>query len=109
MMLGVNFRRQARVCLRLAEACDDHHLADRLKAMAADLLSKADETEEFPAENAPASRLIACDVAPRGRSGSRLVLPVVERNNPVGMPLGRNSSLCKLIEGCGKRPLRRTE
>ena len=53
MIFGVNFRRQARVCLRLAEACDDRHLAERLKAMAADLLSKAEETEEFPKENAP--------------------------------------------------------
>ena len=53
MMFGVNFRRQARVCLRLAEACDDQHLAERLKDMAADLFSKADETEEFPTENVP--------------------------------------------------------
>jgi hypothetical protein len=53
MILGVNFRHQARVCLRLAEACDDPHLAERLKAMAADLFSKADEIEEHPNENAP--------------------------------------------------------
>jgi hypothetical protein len=52
MILEANFRRQARVCLRLAEACDDQHLAARLKAMAADLISKADETEERPNENA---------------------------------------------------------
>jgi hypothetical protein len=48
MIFGVNFRRQARVCLGLAEACDDQHLAERLKAMAADLLAKAEETEERP-------------------------------------------------------------
>jgi hypothetical protein len=53
MIFGVNFRRQARVCLRLAEACDDQHLAERLKAMADDLFSKADESEECPHENAP--------------------------------------------------------
>jgi hypothetical protein len=52
MIFGANFRRQAHVCLRLAEACDDQHLAERLKAMAADLFSKADETEERPNENA---------------------------------------------------------
>jgi hypothetical protein len=51
MIFGVHFRRQALVCLRLAEACDDQHLADRLKAMAADLFSKASETEERPYEN----------------------------------------------------------
>jgi hypothetical protein len=50
MIFGANFRRQAHVCLRLAEACDDQHLAERLKAMAADLFSKADETEERPNE-----------------------------------------------------------
>jgi hypothetical protein len=27
MLLGVDFRRQARVCARLAEECDDRHLA----------------------------------------------------------------------------------
>ena len=52
MIFGANFRRQARVCLRLAKACDDHHLAERLKAMAVDLLSKADETEARSQENA---------------------------------------------------------
>jgi hypothetical protein len=52
MIFGANFRRQARVCLRLSESCDDQHLAERLKAMAADLLSKADETEELPTEKA---------------------------------------------------------
>jgi hypothetical protein len=52
MIFGANFRRQAHVCLRLAEDSDDQHLAERLKAMAADLFSKADETEERPNENA---------------------------------------------------------
>jgi predicted regulator of Ras-like GTPase activity (Roadblock/LC7/MglB family) len=52
MIFGTNFRRQAHVCLRLAETCDDQHLAERLTAMAADLFSKADETEERPNENA---------------------------------------------------------
>jgi hypothetical protein len=50
MIFGANFRRQAHVCLRLAEDSDDQHLAERLKAMAADLFSKADETEERPNE-----------------------------------------------------------
>jgi hypothetical protein len=51
MIFGTPFRRQARVCLRLADNCDDQHLAERLKAMAADLLSKAEETEGRPYEN----------------------------------------------------------
>jgi hypothetical protein len=51
MIFGAHFRRQALVCLRLAEACDDQHLADRLKDMAADLFSKAGETEERPYEH----------------------------------------------------------
>jgi hypothetical protein len=52
MIFGANFRRQAHFCLRLAENCNDQHLAERLKAMAADLFSKAVETEECPNENA---------------------------------------------------------
>lgn len=48
MMFGLDFRRHARVCARLAEECDDHYLADRLKAMASDLLAIADDLEETP-------------------------------------------------------------
>ena len=44
----MDFRRQALVCARLAEDCDDRCLADRFKKMAADLLSKADDCEELP-------------------------------------------------------------
>jgi len=50
MLLAVDFRRQARVCARLAEDCDDRCLAERLKAMASDLLAKADDFEELPGE-----------------------------------------------------------
>jgi hypothetical protein len=50
MILGQDLRRQARVCARLAEDCDDQNLAERLKIMAADLLAKADDFEELPSE-----------------------------------------------------------
>ncbi len=50
MILGENLRRQARVCARLADDCDDQNLAERLKNMAADLLAKADDFEELPSE-----------------------------------------------------------
>ena len=50
MVLAMDFRRQALVCARLAEDCDDWRLADRLRAMSADLLSKADACEELPSE-----------------------------------------------------------
>lgn len=50
MLFGLDFRRHARVCARLAEECDDHYLADRLKAMASDLLAIADDLEETPAK-----------------------------------------------------------
>ena len=46
MLLAVDFRRQARVCARLAEECDDLRLAERLRRMASDLLAKADDFEE---------------------------------------------------------------
>lgn len=48
MLPAVDFRRQARVCARLAEDCDDKRLAERLKTMASDLLAKADDFEELP-------------------------------------------------------------
>jgi len=50
MLLAVDFRRQARVCARLAEDCDDERLAERLKTMASDLLAKADDFEELPSQ-----------------------------------------------------------
>jgi len=52
MLLAMDFRRQARVCARLAEDCDDRRLAERLRRMASDLLAKADEFEELPQERA---------------------------------------------------------
>jgi hypothetical protein len=49
MIFAANWRRQARVCARLAEDCEDQHLAEQLRLMAADLAAKADEVEELPA------------------------------------------------------------
>ena len=46
MVLAVDLRRQARVCTRLADECEDKHLAERLRAMARDLMAKADDFEE---------------------------------------------------------------
>jgi hypothetical protein len=46
MHLAQDFRRQARVCARLADDCDDPRLADRLRAMASDLLAKAEELKD---------------------------------------------------------------
>ena len=46
MLLAMDFRRQAGVCARLAEECDDLRLAERLRRMASDLLEKADDFEE---------------------------------------------------------------
>jgi hypothetical protein len=48
MIFAADWRRQARVCARLAEDCEDRHLAERLRLMAADLDAKADEVEELP-------------------------------------------------------------
>jgi hypothetical protein len=52
MLLAMDFRRQARVCARLAEECDDRRLAERLKKMASDLLAKADDFEAIPGQSA---------------------------------------------------------
>lgn len=48
MIFAGDWRRQARVCARLAEDCEDQYLAERLRLMAADLAAKADEVEERP-------------------------------------------------------------
>jgi hypothetical protein len=50
MIFAADWRRQARVCARLAEDCEDRHLTERLKFMSADLAAKADEAEELSAE-----------------------------------------------------------
>jgi hypothetical protein len=54
MLLAMDFRRQARVCARLAEECDDRRLAERLKKMASDLLAKADDFEAIPSHQSAA-------------------------------------------------------
>ena len=43
MVLAMDFRRQAQVCARLAEDCEDQRLAERIRKMATDLLTKADD------------------------------------------------------------------
>ena len=50
MVFAVDLRRQASVCARLADDCEDRHLADRLRAMAESLAAKADDIEELPSE-----------------------------------------------------------
>jgi hypothetical protein len=50
MMFAGNWRRQARVCARLAEDCEDQYLAERLRLTAVNLAVKADEVEELPTE-----------------------------------------------------------
>jgi len=50
MIFAADWRRQARVCARLAEDCEDQNLAERLRLMAADLAAKADEVEELNTE-----------------------------------------------------------
>jgi hypothetical protein len=50
MTFAADWRRQAAVCARLAEDCEDQHLAERLRLMAANLAAKADEVEDVPSE-----------------------------------------------------------
>ena len=52
MVLAMDFRRQAQVCVRLAEDCEDRRLAERFRKMAADLLAKADDFEELQSTRA---------------------------------------------------------
>ena len=60
MIFGIHFRRQARVLASIA-GLRRSGLAERLEAMAADLLSKADETEDCQPNPRPIGRRIACD------------------------------------------------
>jgi hypothetical protein len=45
MFLGRTLREQAQVYTRMAQECDDKHLAERLYAMARNLRTMADDTE----------------------------------------------------------------
>jgi hypothetical protein len=58
MLFAMDFRRQAAVCVRLAEECDDRNLAERLKSMASDLIAKADKAEETPGEQLRSQSLL---------------------------------------------------
>jgi hypothetical protein len=51
MFLAVDLRRQARMCTRLPDNSEDHHLAGRLKAMAFDHVANADDFEGLPSEH----------------------------------------------------------
>ena len=50
MVLAMDFQRQAQVCARLAEGCEDQCLAERFRKMVTDLLAKADDFEGPPSE-----------------------------------------------------------
>ncbi len=58
MLPGMDLRRQARVCARLAEHCEDRYLAERLRDMAADLLAAADGPESLPGEQLDEATLV---------------------------------------------------
>lgn len=53
-------RRQAQVCARLAEDCDDPRLAERFRLMASDLAAKADALEGFERLSAGKSAARSC-------------------------------------------------
>ncbi len=46
MTFASYLQQHAQACLKLSETVADEHLADRMKAMAADLLQKAREAED---------------------------------------------------------------
>ena len=52
MTFASYLREHAQACLKLCEIVADEHLADRMKAMAADLLQKAREADD--GKNMPA-------------------------------------------------------
>ena len=65
MIFVAALRRQARVCARLAEECDDRHLAKRFEIMALDLMAKADELEELPARSVHTKNSVSFRQSPK--------------------------------------------
>jgi hypothetical protein len=65
-------RRQACVCTRLAEECDDRHLAERFEMMALDLIAKADEFEQLPANSVQTKTVFRDGNHPENRQVVRL-------------------------------------
>jgi hypothetical protein len=63
VLLAQDFRRQAHVCARLADDCDDPHLPERLRAMASDLLAKAEDLKERQACSAPYNKDVVRNAA----------------------------------------------
>jgi hypothetical protein len=59
MLHAMDFRRQAKVCARLAEECEDPHLADRFRNMAASLIAKAEDFDDLRALRYPRQKLAA--------------------------------------------------
>jgi hypothetical protein len=59
MLLSMDFRRQARVCARLAEECEDPHLAARFRSMAVGLTAKAEDFEDLRSLRYPRQKLAA--------------------------------------------------
>jgi hypothetical protein len=59
MLLAMDFRRQARVCARLAEECEDPHLAARFRSMADGLIAKAEDFEDLRLLRHPRQKLAA--------------------------------------------------
>jgi hypothetical protein len=65
MVLAMDFRRQAQVCSRLAENCQDQRPAERFRKMANDLLakpmtSKNRQANEFDTKNKISSGSHSC-------------------------------------------------
>ena len=73
MLLSMDFRRQARVCARLAEECEDPHLAARFRSMAVGLTAKAEDFEDLQGSRFAGYRLAGVLPAHPGRA--RGVLP----------------------------------
>ena len=63
MLLAQDFRRQAHVCARLGDDCDDPHLAERHRAMASDLLAKAEDLKERQVCSAPQNKDVVTTAA----------------------------------------------
>ena len=101
MIFAGDWQRQARGCARLAEAClaeacEDQHLAERLRLMAADPNAKADEAEDGSTERPR-------HVKPRLAPNTRSAVPSTTQRSPwpPGRPASRKRSAKETLAASG--------
>jgi hypothetical protein len=105
MIFGADARRHAAVCSRLAEECEDKHLAERLRDMASNLLAKADVKNYQAKDDVRVDGVLRREHRHSSRVGQRnYISPSPGFKSEVGMQpasFGRNGSLLTSSQSTG--------